>query len=358
VTYWAPPTADFLSHAEQAKNLTDLAVRVQAPGPQAVASWWRRQRKRDENLPVLKDVLGSKRRDDWGEYGDTWQTDDDPPPAKMVYPPGTKAPPRFVENDVTAAVTGSIVCISDLHIPIEDKTALLAVIAFLRDLRPEHLVLNGDIYDLYSVSSYEKEAGRVGDRLQAEFDAALPYWQVFTEVAKHVHYTPGNHENRLSRLINANPGLFGLKALEWKHLAGIPASVNVYGYGTRLKIGNVDFVHGDRLGAKGPPKHGTSWVLDNFGSRNTVYGHTHKLMLTCRPFWTEDGAHQNVAINSGHLSDTLAQTYAHEPHWTTGFVSFETWSEAGKPRFTPHLFPIIGGAFSYGGRVYSGRKLQ
>jgi hypothetical protein len=76
---------------------------------------------------------------------------------------------------------------------------------------------------------------------------------------------------------------------------------------------------------------------------------------TTRTVWDEHGKpHEYIAINSGHLSDTRRQLYVSEPDWQTGFTILEYWTEAGKQRYTPHVVPIVDGAFRFAGKVYRG----
>jgi predicted phosphodiesterase len=291
---------------------------------------------------------------------------DDPAPIEFVIPKEAKPPEIPVDSSAIDKSENpkSVLYLSDVHVPIHDERALAAVIAFARDRKPEVIVVAGDFWDCWLISSHDKEADRLfdpGARLQEEFDIGRPILRALCDVAQRVHFIPGNHENRISRLIKANPGLFGLRALEWKTLADMPDGVTVHQYGTRLRVGLVNFVHGDRLGGGrfGPPKHAASWVLDNQGNRSVVFGHTHRLEQRFKTVWDESGRpHQYVAINGGHLSDVSRQKYVNEPNWQHGCVFFDGWSVAGKPRVTPHLLPIVDGRFSFDGRVYDGNKNQ
>lgn len=334
-----------------------------------IRSAWRRWQQR-WSIPELGKLVGAD-----AAVGSTM----DAPPADLVSvpdapPPGVsfvvpkEAQPPEVPIDSSAVDRadnpGSTLVISDIHVPIHDERALASVIAFARDKRPEVIVINGDLLDCWLISSHDKEVDRLfdpGARLQEEFDTARPILEALCATAKRVHFIPGNHENRIGRLVRANPGLFGLRALEWKALAGFPDKITVHQYGTRLRVGLVNFVHGDRLGGGrfGPPKHAASWVLDNQGNRSVVFGHTHRLESRFKTVWDEAGRpHQYVAINGGHLSDVSKQKYVSEPNWQHGFVFIEGWSQGGKPRFTPSTVPIVDGRFSFDGKVYDGNRCQ
>lgn len=282
------------------------------------------------------------------------------PSTKLVIPREARPPEEPVGHSVTdgAGLPRYLLCDGDSHYPIQDPYMQAAKIKLAQDLRPEVWVNVGDQYDCWLISGHAKEAERVFDgkaRLQDEFDAAQPYWQEVSRIAKRVHYILGNHENRLARLIGVNLGLFGLRSLEWQALAGLPNRVQVHAYGTRLRVGAMTFEHGDRIGGRFGVANPTVWLLDKKGSRNTIFGHTHSLSITYRTLYDETGApHSYVAINQGHGSDVSKQLYVSDPMWTHGFTVVEYFTVAGKPRFTAHPIAVVDGRFSFGGKMYDG----
>jgi len=264
--------------------------------------------------------------------------------------------------DHRVSVSGSprsVLCLSDLHIPIHDKRAVDTVIAFARDQKPDVIVLAGDCVDCWLLSSFVHEADRLfepGARLQEELDTARPIFDAIAATTGRVEYLLGNHEARLSKLVNLHPGTFGLRALEWSSLAGLPSNFTVHRYGARLRVGAMTFEHGDRIGSKmGLPIHAAHWVLNRHGGRNVAFGHSHRLEMRVRTVWDERGQpHEYVAINTGHLSDVAGHRYVSEPDWHPGFLWLDCWTDGGEDRFTPSLIPIVSSRFSFGGRLYGG----
>lgn len=284
-------------------------------------------------------------------------------PEKLVLPRGTKPPEDVPDHNVTdESLPRFLLCDGDVHHPIQDPHVEAAKLAFARDLKPATWVSIGDTYDCWLISRHDKEPDRLFDgpaRLQQEFDSAQPYWREVCSISERVHYILGNHENRLQRLVGANPGLFGLRALEWGSIAGLPDKVQVHRYGARLRIGTMTFVHGDRLGGKFGVVHLAHWMLANHGNRNVVFGHHHRQEMKCRTVFDEHGQpHDYVAIAQGHGSLVSEQKYVSEPNWQHGFTVIEFWTEAGRPRFTAHPIYVVGGKFSFNGRIYDGRKLM
>jgi hypothetical protein len=253
--------------------------------------------------------------------------------------------------------SGYVLITSDHHYPIHDQAAEAAVLALAHDIKPKVWVGNGDLLDAWWISRHEKEAERLVDsdagvRIIDEVNAFRPFMTEMGSIVERGYLGMGNHENRLGALINANPGLHGLPGLRWKSIFDAPANCQVLDYGYRLQMGPVSMVHGDRIGGRFGVKHPTAWCLENQGARSVIFGHTHRMATTFRTTWEDTGPRQVVAINSGHLSDTSKQRYVVEPNWQHGVVVLDFWTEAGRPRYTPHLVPIVNGVLRFAGRTY------
>lgn len=277
---------------------------------------------------------------------------------KLILPPGTK-PPKIPAEKVVRdrqPPPSRMVISSDVHMGAQDDYVLNAKIAFMRDFKPDCYIENGDLYDFWSISRFDKEPEKwldIGGRLQEEFDVASDHWQEVCNISKRVEYILGNHEDRLNRLVKANQGLFKLRALNWHTLAGIPQRVKIHPYGTRIKIGPVGIEHGDKIGGAGA-KYRAEWALSNRVGENTVFGHWH----------LSQTMHKTVlgkvyfAHGLGHQSDLKKQKYASNPNWTHGFAAIEFWYYGNVLNFTFHPITIVNNCFSFGGTMYNGRKWQ
>ena len=98
-----------------------------------------------------------------------------------------------------------VIILSDIHIPYEDKVALEIAINYMIDCDPDHIVLNGDIADMYTVSSYDKYT-RNRPSIQDEIDAVVHFLRrlklLFPEAK--ISFLVGNHEVRLQKYIQKN----------------------------------------------------------------------------------------------------------------------------------------------------------
>jgi len=96
-------------------------------------------------------------------------------------------------------ITRKILCISDLHIPFDRDDLVYKIIQDHKDA--DILVVNGDLLDLYAVSTWPKERSII---LRKEYDIAMEYMKVFSRTFKNVVFTRGNHEYRLNRYFHSN----------------------------------------------------------------------------------------------------------------------------------------------------------
>lgn len=283
----------------------------------------------------------------------------------MIRPRGTRPPEVPAERHARARQPLPVraISISDDHWPIVDKYWEAALMAFAKDWKPDTWIHAGDRYDAWSLSMHEKEPERwleKGGRIQEEFDSAVENWQEICRISKHVHFLPGNHENRIARLIKANAGLLGLRAFGWHKLADIPEQVKIHPYGSILEVGGISWEHGDRIFGKFGGLHAAHKVL-NTRYTHTIFGHTHRVETQYRTARDPATGRSRtfVAHNQGHGSDVSKQTYAGPfPNWQQGFTAIEWWTEAGRPRFSIHPIVVIDGRFAFGGKVYDGRKWQ
>jgi predicted phosphodiesterase len=95
--------------------------------------------------------------------------------------------------------TRKILCISDFHIPFDRDDLIYAAIREHKDA--DILVVNGDMLDLYAVSTWPKERDII---LRKEYDIAMEYLKVFSDTFPHVIIVRGNHEYRLNRYFHSN----------------------------------------------------------------------------------------------------------------------------------------------------------
>lgn len=267
-------------------------------------------------------------------------------------------PSQLTHNVVEKHVPRSLICTGDLHYDITDPVIEACRVAFMRDVKPEMAVDVGDFWDCWWLSTYPKSPRRLRDpsaQLQRELDASQPYIKETCRIVDRFHMIPGNHEFRLEKTLGREPGLHGLRVLEWPTMAELPSKVHYHQYGARLRVGPMTFEHGHQIpkSVKAP----ASWMLKSQGNRNTIFGHGHSMEHAARTVYDEFGnAHHYGAWAQGAGLDFAKQDYAHEPSWQHGFTYLEFFKSSAGWQVSVHPIQIVNGRFSYGGKVYDGKK--
>ena len=354
---WSDITDDVVRIVQTSSSTDEVAARCskllgREVTYDAVSSAMRRLR-RDHgvDIPVLMDVLG-----------ELLEGDED---VIIKLPKARKGPdvlPRIVSSQT---VPERIAFIPDCHFPHQDQRAIDAVVACLRDYKPQRIVLAGDLLDCAALSRHDTAAEKLRDvkyHLQEEIDAALPFQRVLIDISNgNVDWIEGNHEARRNVIINTRPGLLGLESLKARNLFSIPDEINWVPRNKRLRIGNMYFEHGDQILNSRGNKHIASAMLDRRPHLNTFTGHWHCVDSKSKVVYMPDTDQPEafMCASVGHLSTVLEHNhYAKLPNWTHGFALFDTWQQNGKTRFTFHQIRIFDSEFMFGGKLYSGKKLQ
>ena len=108
-----------------------------------------------------------------------------------------------------------VVVANDFHIPFHDEAALALFKRFLREEKPDWLILNGDFQDFWEVSRFDltprtgkefREEIAMGRRILRPLRRMLP--------KARITWIEGNHEFRLRKYVIAHAAeLYGLPGL-------------------------------------------------------------------------------------------------------------------------------------------------
>lgn len=123
----------------------------------------------------------------------------------------------------------NIIVIGDLQIkPGVNLNYLKWIGTYIADKRPDVIVQIGDAADFPSLSSYDKKGSHSmeGRRLKADIESVKKGMDILMEPIHkargyhpELHLTIGNHEDRLTRMLEENPqmqGVVGLEDLEYE----------------------------------------------------------------------------------------------------------------------------------------------
>jgi predicted phosphodiesterase len=186
-----------------------------------------------------------------------------------------------------------ILSLSDFHIPFENSDVINHALKNHGDA--DILVINGDLFDMYSVSKWPKNKSVL---LEHEYRLVFDYIKMFSERFKEVHITKGNHDARLQSYFSSHidPAIsfithpdaierisLGYNVGPSGHLDKVCDFNNVFyssgPYSWYTKIGDVIFAHPSN-GGKAPMRTGVG-VAEYFNEREdfstVVVGHSHRM---------------------------------------------------------------------------------
>ena len=239
------------------------------------------------------------------------------------------------------------VCLFDIHYPEHDEASMTIVKEFLKDFKPDYMVLGGDQLDLNCISFYNHGKPKLveGQRLTKDyegfqkdildvFDSILPqkckkYWIV------------GNHEYRIDRYIESDPQFEGLiepeKRLNLSDYEVIP-------FNEVLTIGHMNFIHGIYYNKYHSFKHLIEY------EDNIFYGHQHSNQIFTKTSFIHNQPKQGVGV--GCLCNKNPHYRRGKPSdWIHQFLYFYIFPDG---TFHYYMPIIIDGHCVIDGKVYEG----
>jgi predicted phosphodiesterase len=238
----------------------------------------------------------------------------------------------------------TIVYASDWHVPHHDPKLFKGFLRFLRDIKPDEVILGGDVLDLESVSSHG--GNPTPPKLVAEVGAGKAFLDQVVAAAPRalISYIEGNHEDRLARYI-ADKAPTLEKSLSIPSLLKLDErGIQYYRYGEVLFRGRLGFTHGFYVGESHAAQH-----LRKFGCC-LVYGHTHRPQT-----YTAGIAGDKVrgTFGMGCMCGTKKVPYikGRPSGWQQGFGVFYVDQDGS---FYPYTVMANDSAFVWNGKVYGG----
>lgn len=212
--------------------------------------------------------------------------------------------------------TERILIVPDAHRPYHSAHAWQLMLKAGRVLRPDRIILLGDVIDNYCLSSHgNKDPDRI-NRLKYEIDDTnVGLDELEALGAKRLDYISSNHDVRLDRFIaDKCPELFGLVSirqllrLEERGWTWTP-------YRQALRVGHVHFTHD--VGSAGK---GAAAKARDLYAGNAVIGHVHRAEMSYAGNWRGE---VHVGASFGWLGDPDKVDYLHRQavakSWTWGF---------------------------------------
>lgn len=198
--------------------------------------------------------------------------------------------------------------VGDLHFPYHDPRAVEAALRRARQLKPQTIVVNGDLLDCEDLSRFPKDP-RTTAKFEAELELAKDFLRRLPPCR--LLLTMGNHEERIQRLLwKQAPALSGLACLRVPALLGLSSGH----YRDRpFRIGRLLVQHGEAYGTTAARKS-----LDKWPGLNVVQGHSHRLSQ----IWRRTHLGTFSSVEGGCLCD-LSPSYCHLPDWQQGWTVWD-----------------------------------
>lgn len=204
------------------------------------------------------------------------------------------------------------VVLNDTQFPYEDRKVLNLVLNFVDELKPHGVVLNGDITDCYSLSSFSKDPLKK-NTLAAEIKLAEALMLRLAKVTKERIWLGGNHEDRLRRYLWDNaPALLTDHVTEFARVFRIKESGFEWRpYGEYVMLGKLLVTHGSQVRQQSGATARAHY--EKYGT-STMIGHSHRLGT----YYHRNMRGVHVAYENGCLC-RLDPEYAQRPNWQQGF---------------------------------------
>ncbi len=167
---------------------------------------------------------------------------------------------------------------SDLHGDMQDAESVVAILAFIKDFKPEVRVFAGDLFDFRNLRKGASDEDKAAS-LEDDWDAGIDFAQKFFAGASEAHMLLGNHDWRLWNLRDNCVGLvrdyaidrikqFEAHAKRWR--AKVLPYDSALGV---LQLGSLAVIHGYHTGLGAAREHARAY-------QNCVFGHTHTIEST------------------------------------------------------------------------------
>jgi metallophosphoesterase superfamily enzyme len=233
-------------------------------------------------------------------------------------------------------------------IPLHDQKALNIALEFIKDYKPDHIILGGDILDCGCISHHNHgKPGAIeglkllGDAKELRDALIVPLEKTGAKLT----YIVGNHEDWLTDLVDQIPALEGI--VDVRSLLKLNDSWKVVPNGEIAKLGKLVFVHGDQI--KGG-ENSAKWASIAY-EKNSRFGHFHTAQLYSKVSPVYEHGHTAVCVPC--LCKKNPNYGGQSPNrWQQGFL----WGYVNGPGglFNDYLTIITHGQAIINGKVYKG----
>lgn len=209
----------------------------------------------------------------------------------------------------------SVIFFSDLHIPFENQNNLQLSINYVKDIKPDKIILGGDIIDFYKISKFTKNPKE--KNILEEINLTKKFLKDLRNnfPDSEIIYLEGNHEQRITKFIldNAKELYEILENILQEKLR--LDELNIKYQEGAFKIGKLWFLHGHEVNCKNNNVEYITNVVWKKVNDNFICGHWHR---------TQDKTWKNInnKYYGGYIVGCLCKDleYAMINNWNNGFA--------------------------------------
>ena len=232
--------------------------------------------------------------------------------------------------------------------PLHDAKALGVAMSFIKDFKPHHVILGGDILDCGAISHHNhgKPGATEGLKLLADArDLRQAVIQPLEDLKpRSLTYIVGNHEDWLNDLTEQIPALEGI--VDVRSILQLKPTWKIVPNGEAHRLGKLVFVHGDQI--KGGV-HMAKWAVEAY-QKNVFFGHHHTHQAFTRVSSLEQNGHTGTAVPC--LCRKNPKYGGGSPNrWMQGFLFGYINSDR---TFNAYVVIIIDGKAIVNGKAYKG----
>ena len=213
-----------------------------------------------------------------------------------------------------------VLSLSDIHCPYHEQRAVEAAVKFGKKLKPDVLILNGDIADFYRVSRWQQDPKMRDLKYEMEIVKELLSWLRGQFPKAKIIYKLGNHEERWNHYIwNKCVELWNMEALQLHNVLDFEKFGIQRVDDQPIMVGRLPVLHGHELprGMASPVNQARGAFLRTL--HTLLVAHGHRTSTHCEP---DMFGRETTTWSQGALCD-LTPKFARISKWNWGFSSIE-----------------------------------
>lgn len=217
--------------------------------------------------------------------------------------------------------------VSDIHVPFHDPTYVSLFMHTVRVTKPDRVLLNGDIADIYHPSVYPKDADVTESyKIEDEIACLLKFLKDLRRAAGdqcEIIYALGNHEARFNKYVAENAPIIA-NLLRLEHYINTERQIDEL-----LQYGDIyQFENTQLYATHSPPSYAiyaAATSLKEKIGKSYIYGCTHRPDVAYKKRWDKDHfeidtVYINGFLGNKHLSPAHKAVFSYEKNdrsWPT-----------------------------------------